>query len=230
LRRAFSRWGLPARIRVDNGVPWGSDDGHPPELACWLIGLGVEVVWNPPRRPQKNGVVERSQGVAKCWAEPWTCADAAELQRRADETDRLQREAYAGPGGRPRWLEYPALAHSGRPYRPEAEGDLWDLGRVIRHLAQCVVRRKVDPQGKVSIYNRPRPVGRAWSGKVLNVGFDPDECCWVVTADGGQELRRIAAPEVSREAVAGLRMCYRLPCRPAPHVEAVRRDGDPPAA
>src|SRR5205823_7991421 len=63
-RRAFARWGLPQRIRVDNGVPWGSDDGGPTELACWLVGLGVGVVWNPPRRPQANGVVERSQGAA----------------------------------------------------------------------------------------------------------------------------------------------------------------------
>jgi hypothetical protein len=222
---------------VDNGVPWGSDDGHPPELACWLIGLGVEVVWNPPRRPQKNGVVERSQGVGKNWAEPWTCADAAELQRRADETDRLQREAYAGPGERPRWVEYPALAHSGSPYRPEAEGGLGDVARVTRHLAHYVVRRKVDPLGKVSVYNRPRPVGRTWVGKVVNVGFDADECCWVVTADDGQELRRIAAREVSRETVIGLRMCYRSPGRPPPDVAAVGRDGetepspgDPPAA
>jgi hypothetical protein len=230
LRRAFSRWGLPARIRVDNGVPWGSDDGHPPELACWLIGLGIEMVWNPPRRPQANGVVERSQGVEKNWAEPWTCADAVELQSRVDETDRLQREAYAGPGEQPRWQQFPGLAHSGRAYRLELEDALWDLERVKRHLTQYVVRRKVDPLGKVSIYNRPRPVGRAWIGQVANVGFDAEDGSWVVTADDGQELRRIEAPEVSREAVRGLRMCYRLPCRPAPHADPVGRAGEGEAA
>jgi len=230
LRRAFSRWGLPVRMRVDNGVPWGSDDGHPTELACWLIGLGVEVVWNPPRRPQANGVIERSQGVAKCWAEPWTCSDAEELQRRMDETDRLQREAYAGPGELPRWQAFPALAHSGRPYRRDREDDLWNLDRVKSHLAQYVVRRKVDPLGKVSIYNRPRPVGRAWIGKVVNVGFDAEDCSWVVTADDGQELRRIEASEVNQEAVRALRMCYRVPCRPAPRVDAVGRRGETEAS
>lgn len=141
-------------------------------------------------------------------------------------TDRLQREAYAGPGERSRWQEFPGLAHAGRSYWPEVEGSLWDLERVKRHLARYVVRRKVDPLGKVSIYSRPRPVSRAWIGKVVNVGFDAEECCWVATADDGQELRRIEAPEVSREAVMGLRMCYRLPCRPAPHVEPVGRDGE----
>jgi hypothetical protein len=220
---------VPTRFRVDNGIPWGSDDGHPTELACWLIGLGLGMVWNPPRRPQANGVVERSQGVQKNWAEPWTCADAAELQRRVDETDRLQREAYAGPGEQPRWREFPGLAHSGRAYRLDLEDSLWDLERVKNHLAQYVVRRKVDPLGKVSLYNRPRPVGRAWIGQVVNVGFDAEDGCWVVTADDGQELRRIEAPEVSREAVIGLRMCYRLPCRPAPHADPVGREEEEPA-
>src|SRR5262249_59416637 len=74
LRRAFTRWGLPGRLRVDNGVPWGSDDGHPTELACWPIGLGIELVWNPPRRPQANGAIERSQGEPKDWAAPGTGA------------------------------------------------------------------------------------------------------------------------------------------------------------
>jgi hypothetical protein len=100
---------------------------------------------------------------------------------------------------------------------------LWDLERVKCHLARYVVRRKVDPLGKVSLYNRPRPVSRAWVGRVVNVGFDADEGCWVATADDGQELRRIAAPEVSREAVIGLRMCYRIAGRPAPAVDPVGR-------
>jgi hypothetical protein len=191
-----------------------------------LIGLGIEMIWNPPRRPQANGVIERSQGVEKNWAEPWACVDGAELQRRAGETDQLQREAYAGPGEQPRWQEFPGLAHSGRPYWPEVEASLWDLERVKAHLARYVVRRKVDPLGKVSIYSRPRPVSRAWIGEVVNIGFDAEDCCWVATADDRQELRRIEAPEVSREAVMGLRLCYRMPCRPAPHIEPVGRDGE----
>jgi hypothetical protein len=76
---------------------------------------------------------------------------------------------------------------------------LWDLERVRYHLAKYVVRRKVDPLVKVSVYNRPRRVSRAWIGGVVNVGFDAEESCCVATADDGQELRRIDAPEVSRE-------------------------------
>jgi hypothetical protein len=125
LRQAFAAWGLPARIRVDNGVPGGSDDELPTELACWLIGLGVEVVFNPPRRPQANGVVERSQGVAKQWAKPHTCATAEDLQARLDEMDRRQRELYpVTPGRLSRGQAFPGLTHSGRAYVPGHENDI----------------------------------------------------------------------------------------------------------
>src|SRR5260370_700151 len=56
LRRAFARWGRPAMLRVDNGGPWGSAGDWPPELALWLIGLGLEVPWNDAHTPQQNGV------------------------------------------------------------------------------------------------------------------------------------------------------------------------------
>jgi hypothetical protein len=86
LRRAFARWGRPQALRVDNGTPWGATGGLPTERALWLLGLGVRVLCNPPRRPQRNGVVERSQGVGQRWGEPHSCASAAaaELQARLD--------------------------------------------------------------------------------------------------------------------------------------------------
>ena len=103
LRAAFGRWGCPQQLRVDNGKPWGSWSDLPPALALWLIGLGIELVWNPPRQPQYNGVVERSQGTAKRWAEPERCATVAELQERLRADDALQREHYPFQGGRSRW-------------------------------------------------------------------------------------------------------------------------------
>jgi hypothetical protein len=223
LRRAFRRWGLPARIRVDNGVPWGSDDGLPPELACWLVGLGIGVVANPPYHAQSNGVVERFQGVGKCWAEPPACATATELQDRLDAMDRREREAYPREGKRSRVALYPGLAHSGRPYSLEGEDRLWDLQRVVEHLSEYVIRRKVDPQGKIRVYNTPRSVGRDRIGQWVWVGLDAEERRWVIADERGLEIRRVEAPEVSRQAIMGLKMCYRLPSRPAPSAEPVSR-------
>src|SRR4051794_34359624 len=144
LRRAFARWGLPGRLRVDNGTPWGATGGLPTALALWLIGLGVEMIWNPPRRPRRNGVVERFQDVGQDWAEPATCASAAELQARLDAADRIQRDEYPALGGRSRRAAYPGLAHSGRPYRRRHEARQWDLARVLRWLSGHAVPRRVD--------------------------------------------------------------------------------------
>src|SRR5439155_13638129 len=152
LRAAFCRWGLPARLRVDNGKPWGSWSDLPPALALWLIGLGIDLAWNEPRRPQQNGVVERSQGTGKRWAEPHRCSSAAELQGRLDDDDRLQRERYPVAGGLSRWQLFAGLAHSGRPYREADEAQGWDLRRVGENLASYAVGRQVRREGKWSDY------------------------------------------------------------------------------
>ncbi len=225
LRQAFAVWGLPCWIRVDNGVPWRFDEGLPPELACWLIGLGVAVTWNPAHQPQANGVVERSQGIGKAWAEPHTARDAVELQKRLDYFDRLQRERYPiDPEGRSRWERYPGLAHAGRPYDPAREPEAWSLARLLEHLTDYVVQRKVDPQGKIRVYNNQRFIGRQWIGKVMWVSLDPVERRWVVADESGREFRRVEASELTEEAIRGLRMTYRASTRPAAVTEAVGRD------
>lgn len=135
LRRAFSRRGLPARIRVDNGYPWASTGDLPTEPGLWLIGLGVGLVADRPRRPQDNGAVEDTQGTGKRWAEPPRCRSAAELQRRLDAMDRHQREAFP-EASQSRMRLFPGLAHSGRPYARSREAALWRADRPGRRLGE----------------------------------------------------------------------------------------------
>src|SRR5262249_21574521 len=158
LRRAFRRWGLPLRFRVDNGGPWGSSGDLPTDLAWWLLGLGIDLQFIPPCRPDKNGVVERSQGTGKRWAEPWVCATRAELQRHLDEMDGILREEYPSIAGQSRQEAFPDLTHSGRLYRTAGERRQWDLEKVLVRLAEYAVVRRVDRSGMVSLYNRTRYV------------------------------------------------------------------------
>jgi transposase InsO family protein len=204
MRRAFARWGLPRRIRVDNGAPWGSAGDLPTDLALWLVGLGVEMIWNPPRCPQANGVVERSQGTGKRWAEPATCADASELQRRIDRLDRIQRERYPSIRGRPRLEAYPDLEHSGCPYDPGLEPTRWELERVLGHLAEYVAVRRADAGGTISLYNRSRYVGRALGGRDVHVSLDPTTAEWVYADRQGVEYRRQPAEELTADRIAAL--------------------------
>src|SRR5438270_13096693 len=95
LRRAFARWGLPGRIRVDNGYPWVAPTGDlPTELGQWLLGLEIDLVPNRVRRPEDNGVVECAPNTGQRWADPPRCSSAAELQRQLDMRDRHQRDGF----------------------------------------------------------------------------------------------------------------------------------------
>jgi transposase InsO family protein len=206
LRAAFARWGLPWRLRVDNGKPWGSWSDLPTALALWLIGLGVELLWNPPRRPQDNGVVERSQGTAKRWGDPGSCDSAAQLQRELDEADRLQRELYPLAGGRSRWEVYPGLRHSGRPYTAALEAGRWQLERVLGHLAGYAVKRRVDSTGQVSVYDRNYYVGVLHRGREVYVQFDPQRREWLFSDRQGQCLRSQPAVEIEAERLRTLQL------------------------
>ncbi|HSU83282.1 MAG TPA: hypothetical protein VLR69_12745 [Thermoanaerobaculia bacterium] len=204
LREAFARWGLPRRMRVDNGTPWGSTGELPTELALWLIGLGVEMIWNPPRRPQANGVVERSQGTGKRWAEPGTCRDVAELRLRLEEQDDIQRALYPRFKGLSRMEAFPGLKHSGRAYRPDEEERAWDLEPVLSHLADYVLVRRVDGSGTVSVYNKSRYVGKALCGRDVYITLDPLAVEWTYSGPDGVCYRRQKAEELTAERVRGL--------------------------
>jgi transposase InsO family protein len=209
LRLAFAHWGLPNRLRVDNGAPWGSTGDFPTELSLWLIGLGIEMHWNSPRSPQENGVIERSQGTSNRWCEPQTCATAEELQARLDRMDRLHREAYPYRERLSRTAYFPGLKHSGRPYARESEEALWKWSRVAEHLSTYVLIRRVDRSGLVSLYNRGRYVGKIHQGKYVYVMYDPERNEWFFTDGEGRQLRRQPAEELSQERVMNLDVTHR---------------------
>ena len=57
---AFRRYGLPAKMLMDNGSPWGDDRESPwTPLTVWLLRVGVGVSHGRPYHPQTQGKEER---------------------------------------------------------------------------------------------------------------------------------------------------------------------------
>jgi hypothetical protein len=175
----------------------------------WLIGLGVGMIWNPASRPDKNGVIERTQGVGKSWAEPHDCQSADELQARLDDMDAIHRESYPSIEGRSRLEAFPHLKHSGRKYTRSWERSNWSLERVLEELAGYAVPRTIDHAGCVSLYDRKYYVGEVHRRKRVHVLFDPQTCEWIFTSPDGQQLRCRQAEEITRERIMTLTISHR---------------------
>jgi transposase InsO family protein len=85
LERTFREYGIPYRMRSDNGTPFGPAGRGPlSQLGVWLLKLGVVPEYTAPASPQENGRHERFHRTLK--AE--TCRPAASSlhaqQRRFD--------------------------------------------------------------------------------------------------------------------------------------------------
>lgn len=56
----FKRYGLPKKMLMDNGSPWGSDRQHVfTPLTAWLIRQGIGIIHTRPYHPQTLGKDER---------------------------------------------------------------------------------------------------------------------------------------------------------------------------
>lgn len=59
LIETFRLYGLPERMTMDNGSPWGGDESGYTPLTAWLIRLGIAVSHSRPYHPQTQGKDER---------------------------------------------------------------------------------------------------------------------------------------------------------------------------
>lgn len=208
-RRVFARWGLPDRVRVDNGYPWGTPRDLPSELALWLIGLGIEPIWNPAGQPTCNPKVERCNGLTQQWGELHRCADGDQAAVVLAEVARIQREEYPAIRGRTRLEAFPQLAVPRRAYRPADEGAMWDLSRVDAFLARGCWRRRVDCNGRISIYGHGRSVGRAWAHQEVVLRFEASSRRWMVSDRDGELIKRLPASELTRDRIMALTVSRR---------------------
>lgn len=167
------------------------------------------MIWNPPRRPQRNGIVERAQGTTQRWSDPGNCTDVKLLQQKLDSAVEIQRGQYPLREGCTRLELHPQLCCNPRRYRGDREGEGFDVKRVGRYLAQGCWNRRVDKSGLISIYNRNHYVGGRYAGQLVAIRFDPDAWQWVVLSHDGQILRRHDATELTVTGIVHLEVTRR---------------------
>lgn len=92
LIQMFTRYGMPARMLMDNGSPWGDEGGQPyTQLTVWLMRLGIRVSHGRPYHPQTQGKDERfHRSLKEEVLNRYTITDLADAQRRFD----VWREVY----------------------------------------------------------------------------------------------------------------------------------------
>jgi putative transposase len=83
--RIFKRYGLPKRIRSDNGTPFGAvGPTGLTRLSAWWTKLGIKVEFITPGRPCENGAHEQFHRVYKAEVAREPAEDRGGQQRRSD--------------------------------------------------------------------------------------------------------------------------------------------------
>lgn len=209
LQEAFETWGLPLRMRFDNGVPWGTNSRVPSALALWLAGLGIAVLFGRPARSTDNALVERCHGVLDQWVDPQHCADFEACQNCLEWAAETQRERYRSPHHLSRAAAYPEMYENRRTYRRGNEPQRWSLEAAAAFLSGYQFERKVEKNGRITLLAASYSVGRKYARQQVYVQLDPRRLEWVVKDAFGQILVRHVSQELDYAKISQFKLAKR---------------------
>lgn len=192
INKCFERWGLPEKIKIDNGRPFVNPHARklPTLTILWWIGLGIEVIQNPPKCPQDNGTVEKLQGTLCSWSNPKDCKNIKALQKRLNEESDFQRNHYRIPSKaskayKTRLEIHPELEQNKRVYNSE----LFDIQKVYDFLAQNVWVRTIRKKGDFKFNNSYFYIGKQFAHITVFITFDPIEKQWLFRQSDGTLIK-----------------------------------------
>ena len=156
----FRRYGLPQRMTMDNGSPWGDQTGVYTALEVWLMRQGIRVSHSRPYHPQTQGKIERFHRSLKAEVLQSQCfIDLVGAQKAFDiwrETYNQKRPHQALGMGVPasRYSSSPLEYQETRPVLEYAEGDLI---------------RKVQGNGEMYWRSSQFLIGKAFIGELIAI-------------------------------------------------------------
>lgn len=185
----MEQWGVPKRIKIDNGFPLANAEYRkiPTLTQLWWIGLGIEVQLNAVRVPQQNGAVENLQGTGCRWSAPHQYQDLESYQKRVNETARFQREVFRirKEKDQTRKQLYPELWENPRLF----DKSKFSMKLIYDNLELRVWNRKVNKAGRITFWNQKIYIGKAFIRRKVNITFDPLKTTWLVRASDGTILK-----------------------------------------
>lgn len=154
LSEIFRCYGLPERILVDNGSPWGHGADSPLTiLTVWLIRLGVQIYHGHPYHPQTQGKDERlhrtlqTELLSLCPLPNLACCQLSFDGWRDSYNYERPHEALDMQPPISRYQPSP------RPFPEILPPIFYDTGDIVR---------KVDVLGRISFHNRNFRIGKAF--------------------------------------------------------------------
>jgi len=155
----FKAKGQPARIRVDNGPPFGSRGAAGlGRLAVWWVSLGIAPEFIDPGHPEQNGSHERMHRTLKAEAL------APVSRHRRSQQRRFDRWRWEYNYERPH--EALAQATPASVYRPSPRVY---RGPVAPSYSSSHVERRVRTNGEINWAGRKRFIGEAFIGQNLGI-------------------------------------------------------------
>lgn len=157
----FRLYGLPKRMLMDNGSPWGDDRDTPYTiLTTWLMRLGIRISHSRPYHPQTLGKEERLHRTLKedvISRTEWPTLDA--WQHEFDQWRHVynHERPHEAIGMKPPGTAY---RPSSRPFPEPLPPVTYDAGEIIR---------KVDSAGKISFRNRVFRIGKGFRGHPIAI-------------------------------------------------------------
>lgn len=189
----FKSYGIPKKIKVDNGRPFGDPRLElVPPLALLLIAFGIKVIWNRPATPQDNAKVERSQGVMGRWTEYHKCKSTVELQLRLWKEAEFYNFYFPirRKNNKTRIQLFPDLIHTKKNWNPAD----FKLKRPLIFLAKGNWERKVSKNGQILIYNQRFSVGRKYKRQIVSIKLNPKKNQWNIFDSAGQLIKYHPSP------------------------------------
>ena len=199
---------MPKSIRVDNGMPLGDPQRKSLPLLClWLEAMGVQLIFNRPRRPTDNAKVERMQRTTKNWAEVGQCQNIEQLKQQLKQVCIIQREKFKVTRlkGKTRMEYYPELYQNTRAYQAEQ----FDPQKAYTRLAKWTFARKTSKIGQFSLYGNVYYLGAKYGRQYVSIKFDPKNIQWKVTDAQGLFIKAFNAVNFDKKHLWNLTVSQR---------------------